>query len=909
VREKGYIRAEWASRITSHNTDWQRITSGADPTTVLAVDVLWPAKRPYHNKRRQATTATAIPTSMIRADEEASPPPSPPADSPLRCRRDECQQQQQQQGPYSPGSAAVLERLLLSNFLTGCASSFATFSAPWLLPASASADSNSPDAKSGGDNVDNDNDPLDAVVTVPAFLQPILGIESLPHHFCGGNTHDDEEEECRRSSSSSSSSSSTADLNAAALACDAARHGSRPAAAAEGGPDHLGPVTSTRPKAEHYDSDVAIPSTRAALPGPARSVSSTPGDAREAKAREGRPALFGSTTTKKWRSAFRIGSAATVDSPLVPSPSSESSSHTTKDRPRHQPHRPLATLRFASPSFQSPNRPSSFRKARRRRTHSEEKVSSLQQQQQQQQQQQHPKSMDQLDSIHCRIKDAHERTKLFEKDVAKSHAHVESLQQALQSARATWEEQSRALAEANQELAQLREQARALRAAALDVSCDPPPLLAAATSSADLSAPADSSRGRSFTADDAALCHRRRGKLEKCHSDAAIRTNTSTLEACTDTRHPTSNDGAPAAVRHRASTDSKVLRATSLASFMRVSDLGVPRSPPASSDTGHHGDGNGNDDTTSWTTDEDNNNLNSSPDFYWLDENLPMVLDRLWRLGWDVVTDESDRFQYVGTGSSNGRLGPHNCSVLQSESNASNIGWPVHPWHQPVGDDNNVLLWVGSVLEGDRQHHGHDWPIVKARGLVRATPRHVADLLLDSSQVHVYNKMSAERRDVTTIQGRLDTTEEDSVFGIAGVAKITRSVMKPRLLPKPIETVSLWHAKPLPFSSSSSSPDIGYMIVTRSVWDDAPTTPTNSTSSSKSPSSIMHRSEMLLGVHLCRPVRVGADDAACCELTTVTHVYPSGVPEYLAKRMAPSTAASSLACIQSHFSASSNKAS
>jgi hypothetical protein len=62
------------------------------------------------------------------------------------------------------------------------------------------------------------------------------------------------------------------------------------------------------------------------------------------------------------------------------------------------------------------------------------------------------------------------------------------------------------------------------------------------------------------------------------------------------------------------------------------------------------------------------------------------------------------------------------------------------------------------------------------------------------------------------------------------------------------------------------------------------------------------RSEMLLGVHLCRPVRVAdADDCPWCELTSVTHVVPSGVPEYLAKRMAPANAAAALECIQSHF--------
>jgi hypothetical protein len=80
------------------------------------------------------------------------------------------------------------------------------------------------------------------------------------------------------------------------------------------------------------------------------------------------------------------------------------------------------------------------------------------------------------------------------------------------------------------------------------------------------------------------------------------------------------------------------------------------------------------------------------------------------------------------------------------------------------------------------------------------------------------------------------------------------------------------------------------MIVNRSVFNDDTGTLKNTKDTITS--------EMLLGVNLIRP----ADDSnQVSEFSSVTHLFPPGVPEMLAKRVAPTSALNMIKEIQKLF--------
>jgi len=319
-------------------------------------------------------------------------------------------------------------------------------------------------------------------------------------------------------------------------------------------------------------------------------------------------------------------------------------------------------------------------------------------------------------------------------------------------------------------------------------------------------------------------------------------------------------------------------------SFMRINDLGVV-TDDSSISSSHHS----NIAAASPALETTNSNSNkhhyrkpsaaAQADFFFLDQNVSMILDKLFALGYAVVTDESDRF----TPTRDTKY------LLKNNRGAAESDWPLHPWYAATGTD--VLTWVGGV---DHNGFGHDWPVVKARGIVEASPRALLDFLLDSSKTGLYNKMSQGREDILILQAGVDTTADESEYGFAGDAKIMRALVKPKMLPKTIEMLSLWYSKPLP-----NAPPGSYMIVNRSVWEDGQGV-TSQSSTNQSNNHNMLRCEMLLGVQLLRPV--GRDH---CELTTITHAFSPGVPEYMAKKFAPSNATSLLREIQEVFRGSS----
>ena len=264
---------------------------------------------------------------------------------------------------------------------------------------------------------------------------------------------------------------------------------------------------------------------------------------------------------------------------------------------------------------------------------------------------------------------------------------------------------------------------------------------------------------------------------------------------------------------------------------------------------------------------------NNNPDFFYIDHDVVHVLEKLFQLGLSVVRDETERF--VPSKDTLKLLSkPPYTTDSRSPGENGDAKWQ-------VVHGTDVLVWIGGV---PHTGFGHNWPVVKSRGIVQCPPRNLIEYLLDSSKVKEYNNISLGREDFLVIQKGFETTKEESDFGLAGDVKIIKSLNKPRMLPKSIELVSLMYSQHLSDEPGS------YLTVSRSVFED---------DSGEHKASIKNtiRSEMLLGVHLMRPHNNGTET----ELTVVNHIYAPGVPEMLAKRAAPTQAAGFIRDIQAIF--------
>ena len=318
-------------------------------------------------------------------------------------------------------------------------------------------------------------------------------------------------------------------------------------------------------------------------------------------------------------------------------------------------------------------------------------------------------------------------------------------------------------------------------------------------------------------------------------------------------------------LRKRASTAPDSFTTSKSESYMRVHDLDLenPR-------TEHPKDEN-----SSFSSSNTSSPNVTSTGFVYVDHNVTTIIQNLSKLGYKVATDESDRFK--PTNDTKKLLAQYKSKGFEDDGTALG-NWPIQPWHTAHGND--ILVWIGSVSHNG---FGCNLPVCKGRLLMQISARGLFDYLLDSSNVKEYNKISLGRDDVYVLQDGVDTTAEDSAFGFAGMCKIVKTVNKPKLLPKSIETTSLMYATSLENAPGS------YIIVNRSVFEDD-----SGEHTSKAKNTI--RTEMLLGVTMIRPV-----EESVCELTSINHMYMPGVPEFAVKRAAPSQAYGMLKDLQNVF--------
>lgn len=184
----------------------------------------------------------------------------------------------------------------------------------------------------------------------------------------------------------------------------------------------------------------------------------------------------------------------------------------------------------------------------------------------------------------------------------------------------------------------------------------------------------------------------------------------------------------------------------------------------------------------------------------------------------------------------------------------------VHALQNALKEDD-ILVWVGKFKQ---EGHGSHLPLVKTVSILPMSPRNMAALLMDSTKVTSYNKMSLGRDDEVVFQEGIDTevSSEDSNLRIDGEAKIVRNLTKPPLSKKLMEFVTVMYARKLradddvgPGVVGAPGADGGYVVVSRAVnggkW--------NPHSSDSEDQAERTRSEILLGVNLIRSVHGSPD--------------------------------------------------
>ena len=176
-------------------------------------------------------------------------------------------------------------------------------------------------------------------------------------------------------------------------------------------------------------------------------------------------------------------------------------------------------------------------------------------------------------------------------------------------------------------------------------------------------------------------------------------------------------------------------------------------------------------------------------------------------------------------------------------------------------EENDVLVWSGTW---SHKYYGYDLPAIRCEAIVNMSPRSLANLLVDSSRVKEYNKMSIGREDILVLQ-------EDETC----VTKIVVGKSKPPMLSKTLMLKSLLHMEELPGGGTQG----GYVVVSRAIAQ------AEDDEAVEDPKVIL--SEMLMGLNIIRCVE-GAPDR--CILISLTHLRSPVIPMMMAKRLGMTSA-------------------
>jgi len=188
------------------------------------------------------------------------------------------------------------------------------------------------------------------------------------------------------------------------------------------------------------------------------------------------------------------------------------------------------------------------------------------------------------------------------------------------------------------------------------------------------------------------------------------------------------------------------------------------------------------------------------------------------------------------------------------------IEWKAHSATKKLLEEHNhnemVILEQGEVMvyigRSKKEGHGSKLPIIKTKSILPLAAEEMAELLMDSSRVRIYNKLSVGRTDVRTLgEG----------------TKVVCNLTKPPIAKSNMVSCTLMHSRRLDQEGS-------HFVVSRAapgMIDDA--------------MSELPRNDILLGVNLLEDR--GPDE---CIMTAVTHIYSPALPTILAKKMGVSSA-------------------
>lgn len=186
-----------------------------------------------------------------------------------------------------------------------------------------------------------------------------------------------------------------------------------------------------------------------------------------------------------------------------------------------------------------------------------------------------------------------------------------------------------------------------------------------------------------------------------------------------------------------------------------------------------------------------------------------------------------------------------------------------HQWGAPAATVESpagrVSAWTQKLPKGEP---GCGTSVVRARGLVRATPQELFDLVWDSSRVLEYNKYSGGRTDLATLGPQ---------------TKVVWNRTRPPGA-KPQDFCTVMHG--VVYANNGTR----LLLSTATTHHAAP------------PSKAFARSEVLLGANLMRPV-----GPRLTEVTTVNHVSTNGIPSFLVERVAASSAAGFIKTVDELF--------
>ena len=170
-------------------------------------------------------------------------------------------------------------------------------------------------------------------------------------------------------------------------------------------------------------------------------------------------------------------------------------------------------------------------------------------------------------------------------------------------------------------------------------------------------------------------------------------------------------------------------------------------------------------------------------------------------------------------------------------------------------DDGKVLVYLGKAK---KEGYGTQIPIIKSKSILPMSAQEMAELLMDSGRVQIYNKMSLGRKDV---------------MNYGENTKIVRNLTKPPMAKSNMVSVTLMHSRELQESEKELLSGInkdreGYLVVSRAVPGMVDPEIANLT-----------RNDIVLGVNLLQDL--GPNE---CLMTAVTHVYSPLIPTMLARK-------------------------